>query len=237
MQGQAEAGRQAVSVRTHKCRVASKRLGRMPAVKPSTVQPSTLQPTLASMITRAMQCDKLSADALSVLILSCACRWVWPGCINRASQRFRSRTATGVGQHALCAQQACGILPCAWQTCGVLSCFVFSHHLRLQPGVASVHASILQKSVNSTSFYLRHFPQFEGMSYGEVRRCFATALVVGLFCGADNRPRLNPKDTEILAKDDKVVLLSNTSKSRSRRLERTSTVYTSVARSAVMHRL
>lgn len=81
----------------------------------------------------------------------------------------------------------------------------------LQPGVASVHASILQKSVNSTSFYLRHFPQFEGMSYGEVRRCFATALVVGLFSGADNCPRLNPKDTEILTKDDKVVLLSNTS--------------------------
>ena len=102
--------------------------------------------------------------------------------------------------------------------------------------MASVHASILQKSVNSTSFYLRHFPQFEGMSYGEVRRCFATALVVGLFCGADNSPRLNPKDTEILTKDDKVVLLSNTSKS-SRPLKRFCMVYAVVVCSAVVHRL
>lgn len=123
------------------------------------------------------------------------------------------------------------------RVCGVLSCSRLFHLLGLQPGVASVHASILQKSVNSTSFYLRHFPQFEGMSYGEVRRCFATALVVGLFSGADNCPRLNPKDTEILTKDDKVVLLSNTSESCSRPLERTCTVYAVVVCSIVVHRL
>ena len=132
----------------------------------------------------------------------------------------------------MCSAGMC-TLPCARQFCPVK----FFHLLHLQPGVASVHASILQKSVNSTSFYLRHFPQFEGMSYGEVRRCFATALVVGLFCGADNSPRLNPKDTEILTKDDKVVLLSNTSKCCSRPLERTCMVYTAVVCSAVVHRL
>ncbi len=123
------------------------------------------------------------------------------------------------------------------RVCGVLSLTRLFHLLGLQPGVASVHASILQKSVNSTSFYLRHFPQFEGMSYGEVRRCFATALVVGLFSGADNCPRLNPKDTEILTKDDKVVLLSNTSESCSRPSERTCTVYAVVVCSIVVHRL
>ena len=39
-----------------------------------------------------------------------------------------------------------------------------------QPGVASVHCAILQKTLNSVSLYLRHYPQLEGHTYKQARR-------------------------------------------------------------------
>lgn len=79
----------------------------------------------------------------------------------------------------------------------------------LQPGVASVHASMLQKSPNGVSLYVRDFPQMTSMKYGDVRRRFSTSILCGCFSGDDNMPHLNPQDDYIVQQDDKLIFLAN----------------------------
>ncbi|DBB14997.1 hypothetical protein WJX82_007629 [Trebouxia sp. C0006] len=80
----------------------------------------------------------------------------------------------------------------------------------LQPGVASIHASILQKAPNGVSFYLRDFPQMTSMKYGDVRRRFSTSILCGCFSADDRMPHLNPSDDYVFQEDDKLIFLSNT---------------------------
>lgn len=79
-----------------------------------------------------------------------------------------------------------------------------------QPGVASIHASILQKAPNGVSFYLRDFPQMTSMKYGDVRRRFSTSILCGCFSADDRMPHLNPGDDYVFKEDDKLIFLSNT---------------------------
>ena len=79
----------------------------------------------------------------------------------------------------------------------------------VQPGVASVHASILQKAPNGVAFYIRDFPSMASMTYGDIRRRFNTSVLCGWFSG-DHQPHLNPKDDHILQKTDKLIFLANT---------------------------
>ena len=83
-------------------------------------------------------------------------------------------------------------------------------HVAVQPGVASVHASILQKAPNGVSFYIRDFPQLAGMKYGDARRCFNTSVLCGCFSADDTLPHLNPKDDHVFQQNDKLIFLSNT---------------------------
>ena len=79
----------------------------------------------------------------------------------------------------------------------------------MQPGVASVHASVLQKAPNGVAFYIRDFPSMASMKYGDVRRRFNTSILCGWFSGEDRLPHLNPKDDYIVKKDDKLIFLAN----------------------------
>ena len=78
----------------------------------------------------------------------------------------------------------------------------------MQPGVASVHASVLQKTADSVSFYLRDMPALHGMSYGDIRRRFSTAIVTGTY-GADRMPHLNPDDSDEYKPGEKLIFLAN----------------------------
>lgn len=80
----------------------------------------------------------------------------------------------------------------------------------VQPGVASVHASVLQKSPNGVAFYIRDFPQMASMKYGDVRRRFNTSILCGWFSGDDRLPHLNPKDDYVFKDNDKLIFLANT---------------------------
>lgn len=79
----------------------------------------------------------------------------------------------------------------------------------MQPGVASVHASMLQKSPNGVSLYVRDFPQMTSMKYGDARRRFSTSILCGCFSGDDNMPHLNPQDDYVFQQDDKLIFLAN----------------------------
>ena len=72
-----------------------------------------------------------------------------------------------------------------------------------------MHASILQKSSESASFYLRDMPTLHGLSFGEIRRKFSTAIVCGYYCGENQSPHLNPNDSYKYSEDDKLIFLAN----------------------------
>ena len=90
-----------------------------------------------------------------------------------------------------------------------VQCLAYSL-LAVQPGVASVHASVLQKSPNGVAFYIRDFPQMASMKYGDVRRRFNTSILCGWFSGEDRLPHLNPKDDYVFKNSDKLIFLANT---------------------------
>ena len=72
----------------------------------------------------------------------------------------------------------------------------------MQPGVASVHCAILQKSPGSVSFQLRNFKELGGKSFRDVRRRFTNAIICGIFRAKGNVPMLNAGDDEIVQEDD-----------------------------------
>lgn len=80
----------------------------------------------------------------------------------------------------------------------------------MQPGVASVHASVLQKSPTGVAFYIRDFPQMVSMTYGDVRRRFNTSILCGWFSGEERLPHLNPKDDYVFKHNDQLIFLANT---------------------------
>lgn len=41
-----------------------------------------------------------------------------------------------------------------------------------QPGIASVYSSIVQQTRSGVEFYIRAFPDLEGLTYGAARRAF-----------------------------------------------------------------
>ena len=50
-----------------------------------------------------------------------------------------------------------------------------------QPGIASVYSSIVQQTRSGVEFYIRAFPDLEGLTYGAARRAFpvrATTVAV-----------------------------------------------------------
>lgn len=79
----------------------------------------------------------------------------------------------------------------------------------MQPGVASVHASVLQKAPNGVAFYIRDFPSMASMKFGDVRRRFNTSILCGWFSAEDRLPHLNPKDDYVVKKEDKLIFLAN----------------------------
>lgn len=49
----------------------------------------------------------------------------------------------------------------------------------VQPGVASVYCSLVQQTVGGTELYIRRFPELANTTYGDARRRFPTAAVIG----------------------------------------------------------
>ncbi|KAK9797001.1 hypothetical protein WJX73_002827 [Symbiochloris irregularis] len=82
----------------------------------------------------------------------------------------------------------------------------------LQPGVASVHCQILQKSPGGVSFFLRKFPELAGCHFRDARRRFSDAVVCGIFRAGSRMPILNPGDDEVLGDRDQLIALSNNSR-------------------------
>lgn len=80
-----------------------------------------------------------------------------------------------------------------------------------QPGVASVHCAILQKSPGGVSFFLREFPELNGLDFRDVRRRFADAVICGIFRTKQHFPVMNPGAQEKMEDGDKVIALSNNS--------------------------
>jgi len=65
----------------------------------------------------------------------------------------------------------------------------------LQPGVASVYCSIVQQTHNGVELYERQFNEMIGMTFGEIRRRFDTAVIVGFMAKAGEL-NINPADDE-----------------------------------------
>ncbi|KAK9814063.1 hypothetical protein WJX72_000188 [[Myrmecia] bisecta] len=86
----------------------------------------------------------------------------------------------------------------------------------LQPGVASVHCAVLQKSSGSACLYLKDAGDLVGLSMGEVRRRFRQAVICGYFRSekAEKLPVLNPPDEDELQEGDKIIALARTSRFR-----------------------
>ena len=80
----------------------------------------------------------------------------------------------------------------------------------LQPGVASVHASILQKAPHGVSFYIRDYSELASMKFGDARRRFSSSILCGWVSAHDGLPHLNPKDDYKFKQGDKQIFLSNT---------------------------
>lgn len=84
-------------------------------------------------------------------------------------------------------------------------------HVHLQPGVASVYCTIVQQSLNGSEFYIRAFPEMNGLTFGAARRCFNGVIVVGYMRKSEQPSlRLNPSDEDLLKDGDKMVALADT---------------------------
>ena len=90
--------------------------------------------------------------------------------------------------------------------------------LNMQPGVASVYCTIVQQTQRGVEFYLKRFPELSGMTFGEARRMFDTAVLCGYIrnpAGAEG-PQLfvNPDDSDVLEDTDRVIALAQTGAGR-----------------------
>lgn len=79
----------------------------------------------------------------------------------------------------------------------------------LQPGVASVYCSIVQQTRSGVEFYIKAFPELEGLSYRAARRSFDKAVICG-YQQADGTLRVNPKDGAELGSGDRMIALAQT---------------------------
>ena len=61
-----------------------------------------------------------------------------------------------------------------------------------QPGIASVYSSIVQQTRSGVEFYIRAFPDLEGLTYGAARRAFPV--------GIDSLPALTDVQWPLLCK-------------------------------------
>ncbi|KAK9836266.1 hypothetical protein WJX81_000586 [Elliptochloris bilobata] len=81
----------------------------------------------------------------------------------------------------------------------------------VSPGIASVYSSIVQQTRSGVEFYIRAFPDLEGLSYGAARRAFPDAAVVGYRSReAGGALRMNPRDDDTLGSGDAIIALAET---------------------------
>ena len=99
-------------------------------------------------------------------------------------------------------------LPCLTrklvQALTLCSCYVTA----LQPGVASVYCSIVQQTHNGVELYVRQFNDMIGMTFGEIRRRFDTAVIVGFMAKAGDL-KINPADDEKMPEGARLVALAD----------------------------
>ena len=80
--------------------------------------------------------------------------------------------------------------------------------LALQPGVASVYCTIVQQTHNGVELYVRQFPDMVGMQFGDIRRRFESAIVVGFMAKAGEL-RMNPPDEEEMPEGARLIALAD----------------------------
>ena len=78
-----------------------------------------------------------------------------------------------------------------------------------QPGVASVYCSIVQQTRSGVEFYIKGFPELEGLTYKGARRAFDKAVVCG-YQEANGVLHVNPKDDVLLDSKDRIIALAQT---------------------------
>ena len=78
----------------------------------------------------------------------------------------------------------------------------------LQPGVASVYCTIVQQTHNGVELYVRQFPEMVGLTFGNIRRRFDTAVAVGFMCKAGELS-INPSDEEEMPEGARLVALAD----------------------------
>ena len=79
-----------------------------------------------------------------------------------------------------------------------------------QPGISKVYEALLQQSLDKPEFYISPAPQLAGMTFGEAWRMLPHATLCGI-SHADGHLELAPKDNTIIAADDEIVLLAESS--------------------------
>ncbi|KAK9797373.1 hypothetical protein WJX73_006662 [Symbiochloris irregularis] len=79
----------------------------------------------------------------------------------------------------------------------------------VQPGVASVYCSIVQQTRKGVEFYIKGFPELEGMTYRSVRRSFDRAVICGVL-KREGDLSVNPDDDDMFEEGDRLVALANT---------------------------
>ena len=78
----------------------------------------------------------------------------------------------------------------------------------MQPGVASVYCTIVQQTHNGVELYVRQFQEMVGLTFGDIRRRFDTAVVVGFMCKAGEL-KMNPSDEEEMPEGSRLVALAD----------------------------
>ena len=74
--------------------------------------------------------------------------------------------------------------------------------------MASVYCTIVQQTHNGVELYVRQFPDMVGLTFGDIRRRFDTAIVVGFMCKA-GALKMNPSDEEEMPEGARLVALAD----------------------------
>jgi len=75
-----------------------------------------------------------------------------------------------------------------------------------EPGLSDVWSQLL--SFDRDEFYMSKWPVLTGKSFGEARRFFETAVVVGIVNQVTKTVEVNPPDTYTIAEDDEIVVIA-----------------------------
>lgn len=74
-----------------------------------------------------------------------------------------------------------------------------------------MYCTIVQQTHNGVELYVRQFPEMVGLTFGDIRRRFDTAVAVGFMCKAGELS-INPSDEEEMPEGARLVALADDGK-------------------------